>query len=37
VNFANPDKGKVASNIIVSLNYKLKAILETWGVEEMEE
>lgn len=30
INFANPDKGKVARNIIVGLNYRLKTILEWW-------
>jgi hypothetical protein len=28
INFANPDKGKVAKNIVVDLNYKLKALIE---------
>jgi hypothetical protein len=28
VNFANPDKSKVAENVIVHLNYNLKQILE---------
>ena len=28
INFANPDKSKVARNIVVDLNYKLKALIE---------
>ena len=31
MNFANPDKSKVARNIIVSLNFRLKQLLETYG------
>jgi hypothetical protein len=27
-NFANPDKGKVALNLIINLNYKLKGLIE---------
>lgn len=30
INFANPDKSKVARNLIVQLNYRLKQILEKW-------
>lgn len=28
INYANPDKSKVARNIIVSVNYRLKQIME---------
>jgi hypothetical protein len=31
VNFANPDKGKVARNVVVQLNCTLKAIVEYLG------
>ena len=27
LNFANPDKSKVARNLIISLNYRLKEII----------
>ena len=33
VNFQNPDKGKVARNIVVWLNYTLKEVIE-WLEEE---
>ena len=33
INFSNPDKTKVARNIIVHLNYTLKNLLE-WILEE---
>lgn len=28
INFANPDKGKVARNLIVALNYQIQDILD---------
>lgn len=31
INFGNPDKSKVARNLIVQLNYRLKQILERWN------
>lgn len=34
INFANPDKSKVARNLVVHLNYTLKMIIEYLAQEE---